>query len=148
MALYSLNDKGQLQECKWNCKINHQHISGSFETALKYFMVNPNEIKSSGDVWNILYYYQTDMNTTRRLSNELFDLMVQAQSKEKYFAPVMMREEIAIAALNKGYDFNLIMDEPIIERLKKSERRNDQSRVYMYEQWRKNEFYKDLGLKY
>lgn len=149
MPLYTVDDKNNLLECEWNCSNKeHEHFQGSFQNAIRHFKVDTNTIKSYGDVFNIIVYLQTDRNTTRRFSNELYDRAIENLSKKKYFVPTEKREEVAIAALNKAYDFNLIMDDILYDRLKDSERPADKTRIYFYEKFKKDETYRDLGLKY
>ena len=137
MPLYTLTDKGNVIECKWNCSRKHEHYLGKYEDALKYFGMNPNEVKSYGKLINIIIYHQTNERTARKFSNELFDIMVKAQSEHKYFAPSSLREENALEALDQANEMGLIYDEILLEKLEKSDRRQSRYRCYLFKEWQK-----------
>lgn len=137
MPLYSLTKKENVVECKWNCKIKHEHYLGSYENALKYFGVDSKEVKSYGKLINIIIFHQTNERTARKFSNELFDIMVRAQSEHKYFAVPEEREENAFQALEIADKMGLIMDDLLLEKLENSEKDQSRYRCYKFKEWKK-----------
>lgn len=137
MGLYSLTSKEKVIQCKWDCKINHEHYQGSFENAVKYFGVEPSTVKSGGRLLNIVIYHQTDARTTKKLSNELFDILMVAQSNKKYFEDPKNREEKALEALDQAKSLNIIYDDEIVAKLSKSDRSQSHFRIKLYKSWLK-----------
>lgn len=135
MPKWSLTNKGNVIQCKWNCKANHEHYIGTYERAVKYFGVDSNEIKSYGKLINLVIYHQTSDRTIRKLSNELYDILISAQSEHKYWAPVEKRCENAIETLDTARKMGLIMDDLLIERFSKSDKNSDKQRLYMFKRW-------------
>lgn len=149
MPKYTVTDKGDIRECKWNCSTKHEHYVGSYESALKYFGIDQEDVESKGKLINVIIYYQTsDQVSVRRLSNELFDMLVYKQSDKRFFAPVNEREINAIEALNKAYDLDIIYDERLLKWMRKSEKYKENARAYAYDAWRKEVERKSLPLKY
>lgn len=149
MARFTINNKGKVKQCKWNCSIKHEHYEGSYESAVKYFGEDPEEIESYGKLINIIIYYQTsDYVRVRRLSNELFDDLVYKQSLKSHFAPAEDRESNAIEALNIAYDMNIIYDERLLLWLRKSEKYKEKYRAYSYDAWIEEVERKGYNLKY
>lgn len=141
MPKWSLTNKGNVIQCKWNCKANHEHYIGTYERAVKYFGVLQNEIKSYGNLLNIIIYHQTSQYTVPKLSNELYDILINAMSEHKYWIEPNARHAEAIKTLDlansKGYIFDALICKTIDERGND----NAKKRKYMYELWLKqNDF--------
>lgn len=140
MPKYSLTNKGNIVQCKWNCQARHEHYVGTYEQAVKYFGIDENEIQSYGNLENIVIYHQTSPNAVRKLSNELYDILISAMSQHKYWVPENKRHETAINILKKFKKSGFIMDEAIIKtiKIKYKDNINQNRRVYMYERWLEN----------
>lgn len=136
MPIYSLTNKGNVVQCKWNCQSNHEHYQGTFEGALKYFGIY--DVKSWGNLINIVVYHQTSDKTVPKLSNELFDILVRAQSNHKYWAVPLERESNALKIIEEAEKAGLIYDENLIKILESSDRKASQSRVWAYRKWMKS----------
>ena len=108
---------------------------GTYEQALKWFGVTAG--KSWGDLMNVVVYHQTDPRTFPKLSSELFDILVRAQSEHKYWTEPSMRESVAIATIEKAEKVGLVQDERLLEVLKKSDRKASVDRVRAHEHWLK-----------
>lgn len=137
MPLYTITNKENVIECKWNCEKKHEHFLGSYESALKYFGVDSSTVKNYGKLINIVIYHQTNDRTARKFSNELFDILVRAQSEHKYYSPVKQREENAYKTLEIAKEMNLILDEELLEKFKDSERQQTRYRCYKFNEWKK-----------
>lgn len=137
MALYSLTKNGNVVQCKWNCKCQHEHYNGSYEQAIKYFGIDQKEIQSWGNLKNIIIYHQTSQYTVPKLSNELYDILISAMAQHKYFVPLDKRKETAMQILDWAKCNNYIKDELICKTINKKAKNNikQQRRVYMYELW-------------
>ena len=136
MAVYSLTNKGNVVKCKWNCSANHEHYQGTFDGALKYFGVS--EVKSWGNLMNIVIYHQTSDRTFPKLSNELFDILVHAQSDHKYWAAALEREENALKVLDEAEKAGLIYDSKLLPMLESSERKASRDRAWACRRWMKS----------
>lgn len=137
MPLYTITNKENVIECKWNCEKKHEHFLGSYESALKYFGVDNSSVKNYGRLINIVIYHQTNERTARKFSNELFDILVRAQSEHKYYSKPEDREENAFKTLEIAEDMNLIMDDQLLSKLENSERDQSRYRCYRFKEWRK-----------
>ena len=140
MPKYSLTRKGNVVQCKWNCTANHEHFVGSYERAIKYFGIEENEIKSYGNLMNIIIYHQTSQQTIPKLSNELFDILINSMSEHKYFVQNSKRENEALKLLNEAKKLGYIFDEKIVQSIKKANEIEynvkREKRLYMYNLWR------------
>lgn len=108
---------------------------GSYEDALNHFGIDQNEIKNYGELINIVIYRQTSEFTTPLLSNELYDILISAQSEHKYWAPKEKRHDNAIKTLEEAKRLYLLHDDEIIETLSKSPKFKVKQRIYFYEKW-------------
>lgn len=137
MPKWSLTNKGNVIQCKWDCKANHEHFVGSYERAVKYFGVEQNEIKSYGNLMNIIIYQQTSQHTVPKLSNELYDILINAMSEHKYWVSANERHSKAIEILKEAREKGYIMDELICKTIDKKAKDNvnQQRRKYMFEIW-------------
>lgn len=135
MAIYSLTEKGNVIKCKWDCKSNHEHYLGTYEQAVRYFGVEQSEIKSWGNLLNIVVYHQTSQWTVPKLSNELYDILMSAMCEHKYWTPPNERHGKAMKTLDKAAAKGFIMDEKICRTIDKSDNLKAKSRKYMYEVW-------------
>ena len=142
MAKYSLTSKGNVVQCKWNCKENHEHFVGTYERAVKYFGVEQEDIQSYGNLMNIIIYQQTSQYTVPKLSNELYDILMNAMSEHKYWVVPSKRHSEALRILSLANKKGYIMDELICKTIetKAADNKNQQSRKYMYEKWIKENF--------
>lgn len=139
---FSITNKGNVVQCKWNCNCNHEHYIGTYENALKYFGVDTNNIKSYGNLKNIIIYHQTSQYTIPKLSNELYDILINAMSEHKYWVEPINRENKAFELLSWANENNYLNDKIIYKTLKNNSESNlkVQKRLYMYELWKdKNE---------
>lgn len=137
MPKYSLTNKGNVVQCKWNCKANHEHYVGSYENAIKYFGIDENEIKSYGKLINIIIYHQTSRQTIPKLSNELYDILINAMSKHKYWVPQEKRHEVAMETLLQAKKAGLIIDDKICKTIEEKAKDNfiAQRRIYLFKLW-------------
>lgn len=135
MPKYSLTNNGNVVQCKWDCKCNHEHYIGTYERAVKYFGVSQNDIQSYGDIFNIIYYHQTSQFTIPKLSNELYDILIDSMSEHKYWTPENLRHQKAIEALNKAKKAGLIKDIQICKTIKEKGNVKSKQRVYIYNLW-------------
>lgn len=144
MPKWSLTNKGNVIQCKWNCKANHEHYIGTYERAVKYFGIDQNEINSYGNLFNIVMYHQTSQYTVPKLSNELYDILINAMSEHKYWIPIEKREEKAFEILDLAKKSGYIIDDRICKSIDEKAKDNpkQQRRKYMFEIWKnKYEFY-------
>lgn len=143
MPKYSLTNKGNVVQCKWNCECNHEHYVGSYERAVKYFGVETKEIKSYGNLLNIVIYHQTSQFTVPKLSNELYDILINAMAEHKYWEPVADRHDRALEVLDLAKRKGYITDELICKTIteKASDNIKAQKRKYMFELWCKQNDY-------
>ena len=135
MSLYGVTEKGNVVQCPYNCNKRHQHYQGTYERALKFFGLSEEEPQPWGKLINVIMYHQTSDRTFPKLSNELFDILMLAQAEHKYWAPEAKREALAMEAIEEARRAGWIFDEELLERLKKSDRKASQDRVYEYERW-------------
>lgn len=135
MAKYSLTNKGNVVQCKWNCACNHEHYIGTYERAVKYFGIEQDEIKSYGNLLNIIIYHQTSQYTVPKLSNELYDIMISAMSEHKYWTKPSERHKRAMETLKIANKKNYIMDKIICKTIEEKGNINAKKRKYMYEVW-------------
>lgn len=138
MALYHLTNKGNVVQCKIGCDLKHEHYLGTYSLALKYFGIEDNGVKSYGKLINVIFYHQTDNRTFPKLSNELFDILIKAQSEHKYWSPEKDRQKNAFDALKQAEKEGLLYDEKLLKVLKSSDRKASQDRVWAYEKWMKS----------
>ena len=138
MPFYHLTTKGNVVKCKSPCTLKHEHYLGSYEAAIKYFGVDEEEPQGWGKLENIVLYHQTSGFTVPKLTNELFDILVQAQSEHKYWAAPNKREERAMEVIEKSRKAGFIMDELILKTLRNSDRKASKDRIYAYEKWMKS----------
>ena len=108
---------------------------GTYENALNHFGVDENSIQNYGELINIVIYRQTSEFTIPMLTNELYDLLVDAQSEHKYWAPKDQRHNNAIKTLQEAKSLHLLFDDQIIKTLSKSTKRRSQQRLYFYDKW-------------
>lgn len=147
MPKWSLTNKGNVIQCKWNCKLYHEHFVGCYERAVKYFGIEQNEINSYGNLFNIVIYHQTNSNTIRKLSNELYDILISAMAEHKYWVAVEKRHEKALEILNiakkKGYIIDELICKTINKNFKKGQKinLNLKNRIYNYKLWCKQNDY-------
>lgn len=135
MPKFSLTNKDNVIQCKWDCKANHEHYIGRYEDAVKYFGVDQNEIKSYSDIYYLIQYHQTSDRTNVKLSSELYDIIYRAQSDHYYWAHPEDRHQNALDALDRAEKAGIIYDERLLASFEKSERHNTKSRVYMHKKW-------------
>jgi hypothetical protein len=135
--LWKLTGNGNVVRCGKNDTADDIY-SGTYELAVKYFGINQDDIKPYGRLINIVIFQQTSGRTVRKLSNELFDILVNAQSEHKWWAPPQQREQRAIDTIDEAQKMGLIFDDQIVHRLEKSDRKNDQNRLYMFHLWQKD----------
>ena len=144
MPKWSLTKNGNVVQCKWDCKANHEHYIGTYEHAVKYFGIDQNEINSYGNLFNIIIYHQTSQYTVPKLSNELYDILINAMSEHKYWTPTEKREEKAFETLDLAKKSGYIIDDKICKSIdeKAKDNHKQQRRKYMFEIWKnKYEFY-------
>ena len=142
MPKYSLTKNNNVIECKWNCNINHKHFVGTYENAIKYFDIDQSEIKSYGDLMNIIIYHQTSQYTTPKLSNELYDILIRSMAEHKYWVEPKLRHEKALELLEKSNKINLIIDKKICKRLEDIGTFKTKNRLYAYNLWcKQNDYY-------
>lgn len=135
MSRWSVNSAGKVVQCGLDCKCEHEHYVGSYEMAVKYFCVDEDEIKSYGNLLHIVVAHQTMPQFAPKLSNELYEILIQAQAEKKYWSPVEQRHERALKAIEDGEKLGVVNDSKLLEKLEKSERMQSQKRVYMYRRW-------------
>lgn len=137
MPKYSLTEKGNVVQCKWNCQCNHEHYVGTYERAVKYFGIEQNEIQSWGNLANIIIYHQTSQHTVPKLSNELYDILMSAMSEHKYWVEPNLRHDKAMEMLAYAKQKGYIMDDLICKTIetKAKDNVNQQRRKYMFEKW-------------
>lgn len=135
MPMFSLTKKGNVVQCKSNCKVSHKHFVGKYEDAIKYFGIDESEIRPYGDLINVIAYKQTNGRFPPKLSNELYDICVNLMSEHKYYVQPKYRKDKAFELLGNAQSLGLIFDDLIIKSLKARGRKNDLSRIYMYEKW-------------
>lgn len=135
MPMFSLTKKGNVVQCKSNCKASHKHFVGKYEDAIKYFGIDESEIKPYGTLINVIAYKQTNGRYPPKLSNELYDICIKLMSEHKYYVPAKDREDKAIELLDDANSKGLIFDDLIIKSLKARGRKNNLSRIHMYEKW-------------
>lgn len=137
MPKWSLTNKGNVIQCKWDCKANHEHYVGTYERAVIYFGVEQDEIKSYGNLINIVIYHQTSQHTVPKLSNELYDILINAMCEHKYWTIPKERHKKAMETLKLAKEKGYIMDDLICETIEKKAKDNvnQQRRKYMYELW-------------
>lgn len=150
MPTYVLTEKGNVIELTNKNYFFHtdsEKYQGTYENALKYFGVDKSEVKSYGKLINIIIYHQTNIHTTQKLSNELYDILYRAQSEHKYWAEEKHRHENCIYALEQAKGMNIIYDDVILDKLRL--KANDEnlsyrkralylSRISAYEKWKKS----------
>lgn len=131
---WSVNNKGMLFKCKYNCDKNHEHYYGTYEGALKYFGVNHNDPKYKGDLMNVIIYHQFDPKTITKTSNELYYIIIKAMSTKKYWVDENNRHKESMDLLEKCKEKHLIFDDEIFENINTE---NKRKRKYRYDQWLK-----------
>ena len=142
MPKYSLTDNGNVIQCKWNCNLNHEHFIGSYELAVKYFGIDENQIKSYGNLMNIIIYHQSGLYTYPKLSNELFNILINAMSEHKYWIEPKYRNEKALEILSQAKKCNYIMDEKICKTIKQNkDNLKAQKRLFFYKKWIKENIF-------
>lgn len=144
MPKWSLTKNGNVVQCKWDCKCNHEHFIGTYERAVNYFGIDESNIKSYGKLFNIVIYHQDSQFTIPKLSNELFEILMDAMAEHKYWVPKDKREEKAFEILDLAKKSGYIIDDAICKSIDEKAKDNpkQQRRKYMYEIWRsKYEFY-------
>ena len=137
MPKWSITNKGNIVQCKSDCKLNHEHYIGTYEMAVKYFGIDQSKINNYGKLINIIFYHQTSQYTVRKFSNELYDLLIKSMSEHKYWIEPKYREKKAFETLNEANKIGLIMDKTIEKSItdKYSENYNQQRRLYLYKIW-------------
>lgn len=136
MPKYSVTNKGNVIQCKWNCQCNHEHYIGTYENAVKYFGIDTNEIQSYGNLMNIIIYQQTSQFTIPKLSNELYEKLIDAMSEHKYWVPQDQRHNKAMEILNQAEKAGFIKDDIICKTIKEKVNVKSQRRVYLFELWK------------
>lgn len=139
MPKWSLTEKGNVIQCKWNCEKEHEHYIGTYERAVKYFGIEQEYIKSYGHLMNIIIYHQTSQYTVPKLSNELYDILINAMAEHKYWVPFNQRHEKAIAILKEAKEKGYLIDNLICKTIEKTaaDNLNQQRRKYLFEKWTK-----------
>lgn len=135
MPKYSLTSKGNVIQCRWNCQANHEHFVGSYEQAVKYFGIEEQNIKSYGELLNIIIYHQTSGLTIPKLSNELYDILINAMGEHKYWVAKYNRKNKALEILDEAEKKGYIFDQKILDTLFKSDKRSSKERIYAYNKW-------------
>lgn len=136
MPKYSLTNKGNVVQCKWNCKGNHEHYIGSYEMAIKYFGIEENNIKSYGNLINVVIYQQTSQFTIPMFTNELYDKLINCMSEHKYWVPEKERDKKAKEILKEANKIGLIKDKSIYNTIKqKPDNLKAQKRLYFFKLW-------------
>lgn len=143
MPIYSLTNKGNVVKCKANCQCNHEHYIGTYERAVKYFGIKEDEIQSWGNLINIVVYHQTSQYTIPKLSNELYDILIDAMSEHKYWVEADRRHEKAMEILKLANQKGYIIDDRICKTISEKAQDNfkQQRRKYMFELWCKQNEY-------
>lgn len=135
MPKYSLTSKGNVIQCRWNCQANHEHFVGNYEQAIKYFGIEEQNIKSYGELLNIIIYHQTSQYTIPKLSNELYYILIDAMSEHKYWVAKYNRKSKALEILDEAEKKGYIFDQKILETLSRSDKRSSKERIYAYNKW-------------
>lgn len=132
--------KGIVFKCGWGCRKKHEHYSGDYEKALKYFTggLESREEERYGDLMNVIIYYQMDEKTITRTSAELYDILLDLSKTKKYWIPPGQRHKEIINILKEADEKHLIFDDEIIKELSKSDLKRSQQRVYKYQKWLEN----------
>lgn len=144
MPKWSLTNKGNVVQCKWNCESNHEHYIGTYERATKYFGVEQSDIKSYGNLFNIVVYHQTSQFTIPKLSNELYDILISAMAEHKYWVIPKDRHNKAMEILDIANKKGFIIDEAICKtiNIKAQDNVKAQRRQYLYKLWLEQNEYK------
>lgn len=135
MSVYSLNNLGDMVTCKFGCQKHDFHYSGAYEGALKFYGIDPKEIKPYGELINIVIFHQTSEFTVRKFSSELYNTLVDAQSEHKYFAPVADRHRRAMETLDEAEKTGLLCNEDLLKTLSARETTTNERRLYRYNAW-------------
>lgn len=141
MSKYSLTNKGNVIQCKWNCESKHDHYFGNYEGAIKYFGLDTSEIKTYGKLINIIIFHQTSDCTVRKFSNELYDILMHAMSQHKYFIEQANRHDEAMEILDQAKKMNLILDDELSQKINDNSKYNSQRRKYIFQEWCKRNDY-------
>lgn len=134
--MWHMTIKGNVVKCKNPSKCRLEHYQGTYERAIKFF--GAEDPVSWGKLINIIVYHQTSQMCVPKLSNELFDILVDAQSEHKYWAPVKEREKRALKTIEQAKQAGFIIDDLILNTLRKSEKMSSKSRIWTYEKWMKS----------
>lgn len=134
MPLWSMTERGNVVRCRSNCERDHEHYLGTYEQALHWFGVEETE-DGPGKLINIVMYHQWGQRTVPKLSNELYDILMRAQSQRKWWAPKAMRHENAMRTLDEAERVGMLMDDKIIQALQKGGKPVHQGRIWAHEKW-------------
>lgn len=134
MGVWTIKN-GHVTNVKPNDTDAKEIYTGSYENALKYFGVDGNSLEGYGKLIHLVIYHQTDDRTFKKLSSELFDILIRAQSEMKYWAPPNKRKENALNTLDQAEALGLIFDEDLKSVLRSSDRKASKNRLYMHQKW-------------
>ena len=108
-------------------------FTGSYKDACDYFGVEIEEGRRN--LYNIVIHHQLDSRTMTKMSNELYDKMMNAMTKPEYWTDPSDRNAKAIATLEKAYEDALIRDQEILDLAESKQRKATLTRVRFYKIW-------------
>lgn len=140
---WSINEKEQVVMCPFNCPKKHEHLIGTYESAMIYFTGSTKVAENSkhwGDLFNIVITHQLDDRFFVKTSAELFDILMKNAATKKYWIPENEREKEIFSILKKSKEKNLIFDKEILATLKglgEKATASQKRRIYRQEQFEK-----------
>ena len=141
---WSYSEKlNKVVKCKYDCEKEHEHYDGSYEKSLIYFLGTCKiDKKSNGKLSDIIIHHQLSENVMVKTSAELYYILMDACSTDKYWVIENEREKVVLDALNKAKKDFLIHDKEILlDADKEDASKIVKKRFYKQRKWEEYEIY-------